>query len=238
MVSLLLTLLVLILIIFLTIFSINTLLKNSINKILNNVNETFTNSSSNLNNMDECKKMDIPLKTKLNFQTGTNIPLSPTHYEDHVGQMYIDKPNYKEKKELQDGKYCVYQNELLYDGIWKPSLNNVKDGYLQQDWKLTKGNIMNDFTCSNKLIEINKPIPKDYIDESAVPKLKQVENGIYFNDLIDDPLDIQIDSFPTEFNKGITPPTKDFIDNVKKGDQENENTLSGKKKCLYNTMCI
>ena len=236
MVSLLLTLFVLILIIFLSIFSINTLLKNSINNILNGVNETFTNSnlSYNLNNMDECKKMDIPLKTKLNFQTGTNIPLGPTHYKDHVGQMYIDKPNYKEKKELQHGEYCVYQNELLYDGIWKPSLDNSKKGYLQQDWNLTKGNIMNDFICSDKLIQLNKPIPENYIDESAVPKLKQVDNGIYFNDLIDDPLDIQIDSFPTEFNKGITNPTKDFIDNSKKGNKLNDPM----KECSYNTMCI
>ena len=238
MVSLIISLIMLLFVIIITIVGINSLFKTMIDNVLGKKNENFENNNTSKDPvfLDACKKMDIPLKTELNFQTGTNIPLSPNYYEDHVGQMYIEKKNYTPQKELHDGNYCAYQNELLYDGIWQSKIMNPEKGMLKQNWDLTSGNIMNDYTCSNDLIRLNKPIPKDYRDYSSTPPIEPIETGVYFNDALDDPLDLQINCFPTEFNKGITPNTKDFInpDNC-----NNTSPPSGPNNdCLYGTSCM
>ena len=237
MVSLILTLVILAIVIILTLFGVNSMFKTMIDNIIGNKNENFENpkKSHTIDFMDACKKMDIPLKTELNFQTGTNIPLSSTCYDDHIGQTYIEKKNYTPKKELHNGNYCVYQNELLYDGIWKSNMNNPKKGYLQQDWELTKGNIMNDYVCSDNLIRLNKPIPKDFKDYSSTPPIEPIDTGVYFNDVLDDPLDLQINCFPTEFNKGITQNTKNFIQSDKKNDMSQP---SDNNECVYGTTCM
>ena len=64
---------------------------------------------------------------------------------------------------------------------------------------LLKG-VIDDYVCSDKFIQLNKTMPNDYI---TLPQEKQLDTGIYFNDMKDDPLDLQINCFPSEFNKGI-----------------------------------
>ena len=236
MVSLIITIIVLGIIIVLTIFGINSAFSGMIDNIIGENKENFINydETQNINILDACKKMDIALKKDLNFQTGTNIPLSPTCYEDHVGQQYITDEHYTPQTELHNGQYCAYQNELLYDGIWKSKMENPKKGFLQQNWGLTSGNVMNDFVCSDNFIRLNKPIPKDYKDCSSTPPAKPIETGVYFNDALDDPLDLQINCFPIEFDKGITPTTKNYL-NPHTGE-----SLSAAKKtntCPYGTLC-
>jgi len=77
---------------------------------------------------------------------------------------YKNPPN----NELKDGNYCLYKDELLYDGIWKSKMAHPHPGYEKQEWTLTNGNVMNDYYCSNKLVQLNKKIPNDYVDQSAV----------------------------------------------------------------------
>ena len=180
-------------------------------------NEKFENfkrflfpKNKKINEEDNCKKIDKLGNELLQNQTGTNIPLSPNKYENYVGIIYDD---IKENKndELKKGKYCIYKNELLYDGIWKSKITNPKNGFLKQNWKLTNGNVMNDYICSDNLIQINKKIPKDFIDYSSTPIEDPIDYKMYFNDCIDDPMDIQLSCFPTEFNKGITSQTQNFL---------------------------
>ena len=212
MISLIITLIILILVVILSIYGFNSLLRSTVDKFVNN-NENFENfeNSNTLNNipfLDACKKLDKPLKETLNTQTGTNIPLSPIFYNDHVGKTNI----YKNKKnnELKEGCYCINQNELLYDGIWKSEVNNMKNGLLNQNWSMTNGNVINDYICSDKFIQVNKTLPEDYIDNTNIYE-NEVDTDIYFNDKKDDPLDLQINCFPSEFNKGITNCTNNYI---------------------------
>ena len=210
MISLIITLVILILFIILTIYGLNSFLFSVVDKFISK-GENFENFNklNKIPNLDACKKLDKESKNILNSQTGTNIPLNPIYYNDHVGQLNI----YKNKKnnELKNGKFCINQNELLYDGIWKSEINDMKNGFLNQHWNLTNGNIVNDYICSDKFIQTNKTLPEDYLDCTTSPNLKEMDTTIYFNDKKDDPLDLQLSCFPEEFNKGITPNTQNFI---------------------------
>ena len=198
MISLIITLVILILVIALTIYGINVALKKTVDSFISKEKFQNFNNLNQIPNLDACKKIDYPLKNTLNSQTGTNIPLSPIYYNDHVGELniYKNKPN----DELKDGSLCAYQNELLYDGIWKSEVTKKNRGFLNQHWVLTNGDIKDDYVCSDKFIQLNKTMPNDYV---TLPQEKQLDTGIYFNDMKDDPLDLQINCFPDEFNKGI-----------------------------------
>ena len=174
------------------------MLKNTVDAFLNKEKFQNYNPLNEIPNLDECKKIDKKLKNTLNSQTGTNIPLSPIYYNDHVGELniYKNKPN----DELKEGCLCAYKNELLYDGIWKSEINKKYNGFLNQHWTLTNGNIKDDYICSDKFIQLNKTMPNDNV---TLPQHKQLDTGIHFNDKKDDPLDIGINCFPDEFNKGI-----------------------------------
>ena len=103
---------------------------------------------------------------------------------------------------LQKGKYCLKKSKLLYDGIWDPIINKNND-FEQESWNLTNGDLYDGYYCSDKLIQVNKPLPKNYIDKSATPPIKDGDYYTYFNDPIDDKYDIELSCFPEVFNKGI-----------------------------------
>ena len=76
--------------------------------------------------------------------------------------------------------------------------------YETQNWRLTNGNLTDGYYCSDKLVEVNKPMPTNYIDKSAVPPPKPSNVITYFNDSADDIFDTEIACFPSVFNAGIT----------------------------------
>ena len=211
------SLVIIIIFIILIIYGINYLLKKSLDHFITNHKENFQNSNSDtsiVNPIDECRKIDNESNEQLNFQTATNIPLSPYQYSDYVGKIYSNDMYIEESDELKKGKYCMRKPKLLYDGIWDPKINvNREEGTEFQEWKLTNGNISNDYYCSNKMIETNKPIPPGFIDKSAV-YVAPCEESKYYNYLIDpyqDPLDAQLHCFPQVFNAGMNKETIDLV---------------------------
>jgi len=187
----------------------NYLLHNMINNVLanqststDNIIEKFQNKSINqfqadgkINPLDECKKMEKMDENTLNFQTGTNIPLSPNYYKDYVGNIYCNTEPVKETLDLSKGNYCMNKPKLLYDGIWDSKMESNDDGFEYQNWDLTKENLYEGYYCSDKLLQVNKDIPDNFKDMSATPP---VEGGEYYNYLIDsyqDPLDTQLHCF-------------------------------------------
>jgi hypothetical protein len=93
MISLILAIVFIVLFIFFLIAGGNFILKSMIDNVLgqNKNSEHFGNiDNSRVNETDECKKMDERNFNNLNFQTGTNIPLSPINYRDYVGEIYIE----------------------------------------------------------------------------------------------------------------------------------------------------
>jgi hypothetical protein len=157
-----------------------------------------------INPIDNCKKIDLESEKNLNFQTATNIPLSPYYYKNYIGSIYMN--DLDQSKDLnysnKDGIYCLKKGKLLYDGIWDPDIHN-ESPYEYESWKLTDGNLSDDYYCSDKLIEINKPFPEDYIDKSSTPSIPGGEYYTYFNDTRDDIFDTEIQCFPEIFNAGI-----------------------------------
>ena len=152
---------------------------------------------------DECKKIDELSQNTLNFQTGTNIPLSPNYYKNFIGSVYIDDDDKNPYNPFNKGKHCLKKNKLLYDGIWDSDIKN-NSPYETQEWKLTNGNLTNGYYCSNKLLEVNKPMPKNFIDKSATPPPIPTNYYVYFNDTVDDVFDKELICFPSVFNDGIT----------------------------------
>ena len=55
----------------------------------------------------------------------------------------------------------------------------------------------------DKFIQLNKTIPDGYMDNSGIVNNPDNDTEIYFNDPKDDPLDLQVNCFPSEFNKGM-----------------------------------
>jgi hypothetical protein len=168
--------------------------------------ENFTNKDNDgeLVKVDECKKIDEQSQKTLNFQTGTNIPLSQTSYKNYVGNTYIykKKDNSKNKK---TGVFYLPKNKLLYDGIWEEK-NNNEVPYIYQSWKLVDKPVPFDYYTSNKLFEINEKMPYHLLDDSAL--YKNNENPKYYtyiNDNVNDVCDKEIACFEDVFNKGMYP---------------------------------
>jgi hypothetical protein len=208
MISLIFALIFFIIFIFLCIAGGNYMLKSMINNVLSSQenfenNEHFNNNNNIIiNPIDNCRKIDQLSQEHLNFQTATNIPLSPYNYKNYIGSIYIDNDN-NNKNELTEGKYCLKKSKLLYDGIWDPII--IKDSpYEYESWKLTHGNLSDGYYCSNKLLEVNKPFPVNYKDKSATPPIVNGEYYTYFNDTQNDIYDTEIQCFSSVFNAGIT----------------------------------
>ena len=203
MISLIFCIVFFIIFIFLTIAGGNFVLKMMIDNILSK-SEKFQNMNNDdliINPVDDCKKIDIESEKNLNFQTATNIPLSPNYYKNYIGSIYMND-DIKSKNELKDGMYCLKKSKLLYDGIWNPIINK-ESPYEYQSWDLTNGDLSDDYYCSDKLLEVNKPFPENYIDKSATPYIEGGDYYTYFNDTRDDKYDTEIQCFPQIFNKGI-----------------------------------
>lgn len=209
MISILIAIFFIILFVISSILGGNYLLSNALHNIIGN-KETFSNYNydelKNINEMDECKRNDLENYNQLNFQTATNIPLSPTNYKDYVGNIYIFDNN-KEPNQLDKGKYCMSKPKLLYDGIWESKINN-ESPYEHETWNMTDGNVSSGYYCSDKMIEVNKPIPDNYKDKSAVYTTTDSKTGegyyyTYFNDTVDDIYDTEIQCFGEVFNAGI-----------------------------------
>jgi len=213
MISLIFALIFFILFIFLLIFGFNHILRSMVDHVLNNSTEHFidknydkSDNDNVVNPVDDCSKIDILTENRLNFQTATNIPLSPnSDYVNYVGNIYSNNTENNENSEnnISQGNYCLKKSKLLYDGIWNPIIEN-NDGTQFETWTLTNGNLTDGYYCSNKLLEVNKPIPKDFIDKSATPPIENIKYYTYFNDIANDKYDTEIACFPSVFNAGIT----------------------------------
>ena len=203
MISLIFCIIFFILFIFFSIVGGNYALRIMIDNILSKTEkfQNMDNDNFNVNQVDDCKKIDLESEEKLNFQTATNIPLSPNYYKNYIGSIYMND-DIKSINELKDGMYCLKKSKLLYDGIWNPIINK-ESPYEDETWELTNGDLSDDYYCSDKLLEINKPFPKNYIDKSATPVIKGEKYYTYFNDTVDDVFDTEIQCFPQIFNKGI-----------------------------------
>jgi hypothetical protein len=203
MISLIFCIVFFIIFIFLTIAGGNFVLKMMIDNVLSK-SEKFQNMNNDeliINPVDDCKKIDIESEKNLNFQTATNIPLSPYYYKNYIGSIYMND-DIKNKNDLKDGMYCLKKSKLLYDGIWNPIINK-ESPYEYESWQLTNGNLSDDYYCSDKLLEVNKPFPENYIDKSATPYIEGDNYYTYFNDTQNDKYDTEIQCFPQIFNKGI-----------------------------------
>ena len=207
MISLILAFIFFVLFVFFCIAGGNYLLRSMIDNVLSkNKVENFSNLDELIvRPEDECKKIDALSQNNLNFQTGTNIPLSSNYYKNFVGSIYIDDDlnNKNSYNPLGKGKYFLKKNKLLYDGIWDSDIKNDSP-YEIQEWKLTNGDLTDGYYCSNKLLEINKPIPDNFIDKSATPPPTPTDYYVYFNDTIDDVFDKELICFPSVFNAGMT----------------------------------
>ena len=203
MISLIFCIIFFILFIFLSIAGGNFVLRLMVDNVLSK-SEKFQNMNDDnfiINPIDDCKKIDQESEKKLNFQTATNIPLSPNNYKNYIGSIYMND-DIKQKNDLKDGRYCLKKSKLLYDGIWDPIINK-ESPYEYETWNLTNGNLSDDYYCSDKLIEVNKPLPKNYIDKSATPDIEGGNYYSYFNDTQDDIFDTEIVCFPEIFNQGM-----------------------------------
>jgi len=205
MISLLFCIFFFILFIFLSIAGGNVVLKMMIDNVLSK-SEKFQNMNTDnsiVNPLDDCKKIDLISEQNLNFQTATNIPLSPNYYKNYIGSIYMNDDS-KKNNDLKDGMYCLKKSKLLYDGIWNPIIN--KDSpYEYESWNLTNGNLSDDYYCSDKLLEVNKPFPENYIDKTATPIIKGDNYYMYFNDTKNDIFDTEIECFPEIFDTGYSP---------------------------------
>ena len=214
-ISLVLAIVFIIIFIVLSIGGINMFLRNMIDRVLNQNKEAFTNSNTNedfsiINPIDDCRKIDIITDNTLNFQTATNIPLSPVNYKDYVGNIHIQNDEI-ESNELTKGKYCMMKPKLLYDGIWE-SVINKENPYEYESWNLTNGNLADGYYCSDKMIEVNREIPSNFHDYSTTPPIESGKYYTWFNDTVDDVFDTEIHCFDSVFNAGITEDLKKKFD--------------------------
>ncbi len=91
MISLIFAIIFLILFVFFCIAGGNYMLRNMVDNVLSKNNkENFSNINDLVNPVDECQKTDMEMQKVLNFQTATNIPLSPNNYKNYIGSIYID----------------------------------------------------------------------------------------------------------------------------------------------------
>ena len=190
----------------------NYALRNVIDHFLNN-HENFANINDNIidkniERLDDCSKVDQEGQKTLNFQTGTNIPLSPNNYSNYVGNIYLINDKDKDKKNIKqkydsNNKLYLQKPKLLYDGIWDSTILENNNGYEHQYWNLTNGNIGMDNYWSNDLLRINKKFPENYIDKTAVFENTKNSYFAYCNDTVYDVDDKELSCFPEIFTAGI-----------------------------------
>lgn len=178
------------------VFMFNFLLRKALESFIPQ-DEHFSNDE--LNDMDGCKKIDKVANEQLNFQTATSIPLSPYHnVSQYVGNVYVEGKTPDIVVDTADG---FSKPKLLYDGIWLPTIEK-EDNVEKVNWTLTNGGIIDGhyFANGENLFQQNKPFDKNKIDKSAVYKYITNEKVYgYYNDVFDDPLDIEVDCFPEIF---------------------------------------
>jgi hypothetical protein len=212
--TLIIGLIFMVLFIFIVIAGGNYMLRYMVDKALENT-ENFTNRKSDdisiINPIDDCKKIDILTDNQLNFQTATNIPLSPNKYNNYIGKIYMNDDENDKINPFQDGTYCMRKPKLLYDGIWDPNIEK-KSPYEYENWNLTNGNLTDGYYCSNKLIQQDKTLNKNFVDTSAVSIDNSGKYYTYFNDCANDKYDTEIQCFPSVFNAGITEDLKKKFD--------------------------
>jgi len=205
MIALIFCIIFLLIFIFFCIAGGNYLLRSMIDNVLSK-KEGFTNiDNSTVNPVDDCRKMDIITNDTLNFQTSTNIPLSPYSYKNYVGKIYMndESENMNIINDTDNNSYCMKKPKLLYDGIWEDNIK--KDNSYEYDiWNLTNGDLSSGYYCSDKLIQVNKPFPENYVDDSAVQDYGNPKSYMYYNDTKYDVNDTEIQCFPSVFNAGIT----------------------------------
>jgi hypothetical protein len=193
--------------IFLLISGGNYLLRNMVDHFINDYKENFENKSEykdkNIELNDACSKLDLKSQEVLNFQTGTNIPLSQVNYSNYVGDIYIVKDKDRTEDNPNNSKYLLKKPLLLYDGIWKSDMQFNKTGDEHQYWDLTNGNIGIDGYWSDDLIRTNKDLPKNYIDKTAVYQDTNNKYFTYCNDTVYDVEDKEIECFPEIFSAGM-----------------------------------
>ena len=167
--------------------------------------ENFNNYDNKLIDlMDGCVENDLKMQDKLNFQTATNIPLSPNYYKNHIGHIYTTDNHKLDNGNIGNVKNNgnrLTKNKLLYDGIWESKIN-IDTPFETQEWNLTNGNIIDGYYYSNKLLEINKPFPTNFIDNTTLTHSDE-KYYMYFNDEKNDKFDIEIECFPSVFSAGI-----------------------------------
>jgi len=181
------------------VFLFNFLLRKALESFVSK--EHFNNSSDTiLHRVDGCKKIDEISNEQLNFQTATSIPLSPYHnVSQYIGNIYID--NDSVPKDPNDTSVGFSKPKLLYDGIWLPTIEK-KDNVEEVKWKLTNGGLVDGHYLANSknLFQENIPFQPNYKDKSAVYKHISNEKVYgYYNDIYDDPLDVEVDCFPEVF---------------------------------------
>ncbi len=220
MLSLIIAIIFIILFIILCFFGGNYILRGMLEKMVGN-KEHFNDFNEEINKiaeLDECKKIDLENQNQLNFQTATNIPLSPNNYKNYIGSIYINNDankdaNFFDNGDIDKGKYCLEKPRLLYDGIWDQQIK-IESPYEHETWKITNGNLSAGYYCSDKLLQVNKPIPRNYIDKSAVCNNNDSSVDTYytyFNDTHDDIFDTETTCFPSVFTAGITEDLKNCL---------------------------
>ena len=183
---------------FLVVLLGNFLLKKVIDAVLVK-KERFQNAGkeSFLPQMDACSKNDEIGSEQLNFQTGTNIPISPFYYRNYVGTPYIEEspPSY------MNGIFI--KNKLLYDGIWE-SNEKAEAPYMTETWKMTNGDVIEGTygRVTENLLQMSPKMPNGEV------KKDPIQGGYYytfFNDTQDDVADVEIKCF--EGLEGWKPPS-------------------------------
>ena len=175
-----------ILFIFFSIKLFNNILKKVLDNILTKSEENFENKNKDIDNivnpLDKCRIIDNITNNNLNFQTATNIPLSPYKYKNYIGNIYIDDnlDNNKDENKNKIGNDILNNNrelkkyELLYDGIWD---DKIKDDLTDNKYVLKKNKLLYDGIWDNKIKNNN-----GYLKESWKLTNGKLIDGYYFSD--------------------------------------------------------
>jgi hypothetical protein len=182
MITVFIILIIIILFIFIFIAGGNFLLKLMVENAIKK--ENFKNKRENFKNKKENieENCEENIET-LHFQTATNIPLSPYYYKNYVGELYVNNDNNN-------------NHELLYDGIWYPTIHK-ESPYEYETWKLNGNNKNRNCLYDDRFIQINKPFPENYIDKTMIQNINYNKGKYYtyYNDTQNDVEDKQIDCF-------------------------------------------
>ena len=110
-----------------------------VDKFILTENEYFENTDNSIiNPTDDCVKMDIVTQKHLNFQTGTNIPLSPNHYDNYIGKIYIND-NINENEPLHKKQYQSTERNLVSLKKKERSITHQKSFIIVNNKQFHKG---------------------------------------------------------------------------------------------------